>query len=255
MSGWLIILLQKYLPIAFARTTSSQHVSLRTIPARCASLRAFPARQSSMRAIIPPSCLSTLLLSPAQSFWIPVFQAGVWNAWIFLLFPVLQNLIIWLFNKPLYRRTGQPPESTPSTAYQTASFLTTVVWILSTLYAIFLPLRLGTIWLYIGFALLLGGILFSIAATINFARTPVNSPVTSGAYRYSRHPLYLSFILIYLGTSLATLSWIFLLITVILAGCMSRSADEEENFCLKQFGKTYQIYQTRTPKWIGIPKH
>jgi len=32
------------------------------------------------------------------------------------------------------------------------------------------------------------------------------------------------------------------------------NAIPEERFCLKQYGKAYEEYMNRTPRWLGIPK-
>jgi len=94
----------------------------------------------------------------------------------------------------------------------------------------------------------------NVVATINFARTPMNQPVTRGAYRYSRHPLYVAHVLIYLSVGLASASWVFLLLTVLLAVVVSLSVADEEHYCLGKYGNAYREYMNRTPRWIGLPK-
>jgi protein-S-isoprenylcysteine O-methyltransferase Ste14 len=94
----------------------------------------------------------------------------------------------------------------------------------------------------------------NIVATVNFIKTPMNQPVTTGAYRYSRHPIYVALITIYLSVSLASASWVFLLFTALLVVEVSLSVIEEERFCLEKYGEAYREYMARTPRWLGLPK-
>jgi protein-S-isoprenylcysteine O-methyltransferase Ste14 len=98
------------------------------------------------------------------------------------------------------------------------------------------------------------GLVTITIATVNFATTPVNEPVTRGVYRYSRHPIYAALVLIYLGASIASASWIFLLVTIIWVVLVGISAKEEERYCLERYGAAYREYMNRTPRWLGIPK-
>ncbi len=72
--------------------------------------------------------------------------------------------------------------------------------------------------------------------------------VTSGPYRWVRHPFYLAFGLIILADSLATANW-FLALTGGLAFILIlvRTTKEEENL-IRRFGDDYRRYQDRTGK-------
>ncbi len=185
---------------------------------------------------------------------VPTFEIGIWNAWIFTVWLAIQNLGFMLLNKEVYQRAGNPPDMKPSQTYKIVSFLSMPLWLLAIAYSIFLPLKLGTIWFAIGLIIYLLGLVMSIIATINFATTPMNEPITRGAYRYSRHPLYASLVLIYLSVSIASASWVFLLVAVMWAVSLSFSVTDEERYCLEKYGEAYREYMNRTPRWIGIPK-
>jgi protein-S-isoprenylcysteine O-methyltransferase Ste14 len=109
-------------------------------------------------------------------------------------------------------------------------------------------------WVVVGLILFLLGMAVSIVATVNFVKTPMNQPVTTGAYRYSRHPIYVALITIYLSVSLASASWVFLLFTALLVVEVSLSVIEEERFCLEKYGEAYREYMNVTPRWLGLPK-
>ena len=74
--------------------------------------------------------------------------------------------------------------------------------------------------------------------------------VTSGPYRWVRHPFYLTLALAVMANSLAAANW-FLLIT----GCLAlafialRTRKEEENL-LARFGDEYRMYTQRTGRFF-----
>ena len=182
---------------------------------------------------------------------IPAFQIGIWNAWIFTVWLLIQNLIIML-NKKLYQRFGGSSDTKPSQKDKILNLLPTIFLLLTIIYSIFLPLKLGTIWFAVGLIIFLLGLAIIILATIIFATTLTNDLVTSGVYRYSRHPSYAALVLIYLGISVASASWIFLLATVIWAVLFITSVRDEERECMARFGQAYREYMNRTPRWLGI---
>jgi len=185
---------------------------------------------------------------------IPAFEIGLWNAWIFMIWPLVQTIAVRLVSKELYQKAGQPPDMKPSQTYKIISYISMPLWLLATAYSIFLPLELGTIWFAVGLTIFLLGMVVNTVATSNFIMTPLNQPVTRGAYRYSRHPIYVALFMIYLSVSIASASWVFLLFTVLLVVEVSLSVIHEERYCLEKYGDAYHRYMNKTPRWIGIPK-
>ena len=185
---------------------------------------------------------------------VPAFEIGVWNAWIFMIWLLIQNFGIMLFSKGLYQKAGNPPDMKLSQRYKTLSFISMLLWLLPTVYSVSLPLKIGTIWFPIGLTIFLLGMVLNVVATVNFARAPMNQPVTRGVYRYSRHPLYVAHVLIYLSVAIASASWVFLLLTVLLAVVVNLSVADEEHYCLGKYGDAYREYMNRTPRWIGLQK-
>jgi protein-S-isoprenylcysteine O-methyltransferase Ste14 len=121
-------------------------------------------------------------------------------------------------------------------------------------YSIFVPLKLGTIWFYIGSFVYLTGIFLIIISMINFATTPIDNPVTKGVYRYSRNPMFIGWFLLYFGIAIACISWVYLVLTISFILIMHYLSPFEEAITLGHYGKAYKEYMKRTPKWIGIPK-
>jgi len=131
-----------------------------------------------------------------------------------------------------------------------------IIYFPAIIYSVFLPLKLGAIWFYVGLPVTLVGLLGSIVVMVNWAVTPAGEPVTRGLYRYSRHPIYVTGVFMLLGVSIISASWVFLLFTIIFGVGVTRLyfIKIEEAQCLGHYGAAYREYMNKTPRWIGIPK-
>jgi protein-S-isoprenylcysteine O-methyltransferase Ste14 len=182
----------------------------------------------------------------------PAFEIGVWNVWLLMLPLFLIPAMMTSIKKELFKKT----ESTAnlSRREKRVFVVSKVVLALAFLYSIFLPLRLGTLWFYIGLPISLLGIATYIIVSVNIANTPVDRPVTRGLYRYSRHPMYIASIPALVGAGIASASWLFLLLSVLFVVTHLMNGIFEERLCLEAYGGVYQDYLDRTPRWIGTPK-
>ena len=187
---------------------------------------------------------------------IPAFEIGVWNAWIFLLaFLLFEALPLPLLRLISKREMSQfCPHSTSDTSINLTNIIWGIIYFLFIIYTIFLPLKLGTAWFYTGLAIFLLGTILSTILAFNIAATPGDVPITTGLYRYSRHPIYLTGILQFLGMGIASASWVFLLLPASLLIGLIIFAGSEERETAEQYGEAYREYVKRTPRWIGIPK-
>jgi len=185
---------------------------------------------------------------------IPAFEIGIWNAWIFMIWPWVDTLAVRLVGLDVYRRASGQSEMKTSRRYKVVSSVSMVIDTMAVAYSIFLPLRLGTIWFYAGLAIFLIGLVVLTTATVNFATTPMDVPITRGIYHYSRHPLYLASLLIYFSVGIASASWVFLLVFVVQSVSIRISAVGEERYCLEKYGEAYSEYIDKTPRWLGLPK-
>jgi len=185
--------------------------------------------------------------------WIPDFELDIWNAWIFMIWlivlPVSSTVIIK--EKKVLERLSA---SVPMKFEKISNILSMVVLIVGFIYSIFLPLQLNTLWFYIGVFIFLFGLIFDVTALYTLREAKPDRLFTTGPYRYSRHPVYFGFFLIYVSISLMSLSWIFLVFTIIFGVNLLIVVPAEERYCLKTYGKEYQEYMERTPRWIGLPK-
>ena len=116
-----------------------------------------------------------------------------------------------------------------------------------------LPLRIiGGVVLIIGF-LLAGSAVREMRRmhTTPDPGQPVTALVTSGPYRFTRNPIYLGFLLIYLGfTLLAGTLW-GLVLSPFLIGTVTRWViHAEEDYLGGKFEGEYAAYRSRVRQWI-----
>lgn len=117
-----------------------------------------------------------------------------------------------------------------------------------------------TVALLVGIAILVSGMVMMIAAMAEFrsmrrvSGRQVDRLITTGAYRWSRHPQNIGWALAMVGIAiagrsgaallLATLFWIMFLIYV----------PAEERYLHRVFGQAYQKYCARTGRVLTVPK-
>lgn len=74
--------------------------------------------------------------------------------------------------------------------------------------------------------------------------------VTSGPYRWIRHPLYSAWGVLMLGYGLATSSWAVILVAIAALGTVVRRTSKEEEALIAQFGAAYRTYAARTGRFL-----
>ena len=183
---------------------------------------------------------------------IPVFELGLWNAWIFTVPSLL--LTIYFLRLAKEKRAPSPSKVRLSKTKMSFCLFSKLIYFLAVIYSIFLPLKLGTIWFYIGLPVTLVGLVALWYVMVNWANTPAGEPVTRGLYRYSRHPMYVTEVLFLLGVSIISASWVFLLFPIIVGVGAAHFIKIEEACTLGHYGAAYREYMNRTPRWIGLPK-
>ena len=190
---------------------------------------------------------------------VPAFEIGLWNAWIFM-GPFLLVTILCML---LMMKKGAP--GGPARAVQRAckskttllvATLSKIIYFPALIYSVFLPLKLGTIWFYVGLPITLIGLAGTIIVLVDWAKVPAGQPVVRGIYRYSRHPMYVTGVFTFFGVSILSASWVFLLLTIIFGVGVTRPyfVNVEEAQCLGHYRADYREYMDKTPRWLGMPK-
>lgn len=130
-----------------------------------------------------------------------------------------------------------------------------VLWILdsfvlhrSTFLANTIPLALRLI--ILGVALITAFYLFKSGHVVVTGDQRPTEVVSSGAFRYVRHPLYLGSILVYFGLTVSTASLFCLALLVVIVLFYNYIAGYEEKLLEVKMGGAYVAYQKSTGKWI-----
>lgn len=71
--------------------------------------------------------------------------------------------------------------------------------------------------------------------------------ITTGAYAYTRNPLYLSATILFLGWSLVFMSTFLLMVTMLFLPLFRFAANWEEEELTDRFGDEYMSYKDRVP--------
>ena len=189
---------------------------------------------------------------------IPSFELGFSNAWLFMVYVILYNVLPYFLSliRPIYKevlkKTTGPNILLNKTEEKLAKIMF-LVFIIPIVYSFFLPIKLFTVWFYVGLLIYLLGVVIGTMAMYDFYTTAVDKLVIKGVYRISRNPMYLGMFFIYIGAGIACISWFFLLLTIVFVVLSHILVITEESYCLKTYGKNYNKYLNRTPRWIGIP--
>ena len=80
---------------------------------------------------------------------------------------------------------------------------------------------------------------------------PPSSLITYGPYTYTRNPLYVGEMALWLGWAILFGSPVVLLVIIVLTAVIILVVPWEERVLARQFGETYREYQARVPRWLG----
>jgi len=120
--------------------------------------------------------------------------------------------------------------------------------------AIRLPLWLR--WIGVGLGAMAGTLLIVVLRTLgtNLTDTVVtrarHTLVTSGPYRWVRHPFYVAFALAVAANSLVTANWFLGLTGAVTIGLLVIRTRTEEQKLIERFGEEYRSYMKRTGRFF-----
>lgn len=119
-----------------------------------------------------------------------------------------------------------------------------------------LPLPIWVRWLGVGILVLWGCLLFwtfyhlgkNLTDTVVTRRE--HSLVTTGPYRFVRHPFYLAFFVGMIGFGLSTANWFLLATALVPAGFLFVRTPIEEAKLIERFGDDYRHYMAKTGRFL-----
>jgi protein-S-isoprenylcysteine O-methyltransferase Ste14 len=176
------------------------------------------------------------------------------NLWVFYLggYIIAYSTQLWA-----NRKRGEPfddPEFLFKGKKIVAAALT---WIIGGfIISIFVPVDFGILF-YFGFSISFVGMVIGSLALYSFAYSP--GLTTSRIHRYSRNPIYVGWMLFFLGLTLigwseSVWSIFFALYLVITVPYLHWTVLLEEAFLADKYGDSYRQYLEETPRYLGKPK-
>lgn len=180
---------------------------------------------------------------------VPEFQIGLWNGWWFTVAYLAIHVILFL----VVPREASERLLTRPTLDKTDRLLFNIQQILYfgiMVYAVFVSLKLGTTWFWIGLAIFVLSMAGYVMAIANFVSTPVDQPVVKGLYRVSRNPIHVMSDIAWFGIGIATASWVILAANIVLCILMHNTTLAEERFCLERYGQVYRGYMEKVPRYF-----
>jgi len=118
----------------------------------------------------------------------------------------------------------------------------------STFLSDYVPLHIRLV--FLGLTLIVATYLFVSGHVVVSDEQRPNRMVSTGAFRYVRHPLYLASLLVYLGLTVSTISFFSLALFIVILNFHNYIAGYEEKLLMAKFGDEYSKYKNRTGKWI-----
>ena len=181
--------------------------------------------------------------------WLPELKLGWSNGWLMLaLFYLIFGILMFLFPRDvvvrLFSISGWNKQ-------QRILFSIGKLFSLSCLaIIIFSPLKIGLEIFVVGSMLFVFGFIGMIVALFNYKNTAPNQPATQGLYQVSRNPQWISLATMLLGACIAIGSWVAIVLLLIAALFYHFRILGEERACLHSYGKAYQDYMKRVPRYV-----
>ena len=184
---------------------------------------------------------------------IPEFKIGLWNGWILSAIFLFANYLVMFIAPKENIKEMMDQVKQAKKKDKLINLSSMILYIGVMICSIFVPLKLGSIWFYVGLALFVLGMSFTIPEAQLFFRKK-GQLLTKGFYRISRHPIYVMVDIAWIGIGVATESWVLLALIVFYMIVLHFLILAEERICLEEYGDVYREYMKKTPRYIGIPK-
>lgn len=176
------------------------------------------------------------------------FGFSLYGAWWFSIIYLIFAFGLWfIFPKYVQIRFNKLPKVGSINKFYHYCF---ILLIIST---IVIPFKYSSFF-FIGSFLYVLGLSIFISAIYQFAITDIRKPVTGGVYKWSRHPIYLGFSVMWFGVSLATLNVLVFLLILLISYFSFRIGLAEEKACFKTYGSSYSDYKKKVYLILGRRK-
>ena len=182
-----------------------------------------------------------------------VHSFGFFNLWLLMALYALPILLTIILHKHVFQPTSSRFSNSRSSREYNLFIVSKIIMLVYFLYSIVVPVRLDTSFAITGLAIYIIGFLFYSAAWIAIATSGGGKVISTGPFRFSRHPVYVSSAVLFVGAGFVSKSFIFLGLSILVGITHMYNALAEERICLEIYGDEYRRYISSTPRWLGRP--
>lgn len=179
---------------------------------------------------------------------IPILKIGLFNAWLGTCLMTISVWVLLLKNKKARKRLSDISWCSPNEKKFVWSG--TVILFTMIIYSIWTPLNLGTNWFLIGSIIFLLSYISLVISYLNYMNSAANKSRVVGFYNISRNPIYFFTSITLLGISIASASWVMLILVIIHFIISHFVILAEERHFLKVYGKPYSKYIERVRRYF-----
>jgi protein-S-isoprenylcysteine O-methyltransferase Ste14 len=181
--------------------------------------------------------------------WFPQLELGFMNGWVFfLIYLIIFGITVWrcppAVRKRLYDRSLWTRKTKMITAFGKFFSLLNIVMI------IFGVLVIGNLEFLLGTFLYLVGLSLLVIAIIHYRNAPLDQPIVTGVYMYSRNPQIMGIFIMFFGMVLVIGSWLNIIFLSISLACTHFSILGEEYSLEQQYGESYLNFKKKIPRYI-----
>ena len=186
--------------------------------------------------------------------FLPTLKLGLANHWIPLILygAALMCAIIrlprekreWLFEDPKENLRGTKKLALRLGQLVAVLFLVTIS---------LTPLFQAPVWLTaVGLGLYATGTALVVVSINYFGRSMEGEPTCEGPYRFSRNPQWVGLFFALLGLAISGGSWLLVLAVLAVGASYHIQIVEEEKLCRARYGRPYEEYLQRVPRYLAI---
>jgi len=182
-----------------------------------------------------------------------VHSFGFFNLWLLMALYALPILLTIILCKHVFQPTSSRFSSSRNSREYNLFIASKIIMLIYFLYSIVVPVRLDTSFAITGLVVYIIGFLFYSAAWITIATSGGGRVISKGPFQFSRHPVYVSSAVLFIGAGVISKSYIFLGLSILVGITHMYNALAEERICLEIYGDEYRRYISSTPRWLGRP--
>lgn len=177
-------------------------------------------------------------------------QPGWLNAWI----PAFAMVIIQFIYMAIFKEGAKRAVDTSwyNKRDKINGFGSSILQIVLLAVSIFVPLKIGTTWFWIGTVIYAIAFIAFIFSFHDYVKAPTDKIIDKGIYKLSRNPMYTIFIVGMLGVCIASASLWILIILIPFSILTHFIVLGEERYCINTYGEEYVEYKNKTPRYFLI---